>query len=153
MHPHCTGQTHKTSYFEYWSHLVAHSLVLVPARLAVLPFESGLVERRWGHCRGWLIPSCVPAATTLEGTLPSCSLCWFLLVGPKSIHHGSSWRPWWLLMGKEFNQCRTLENSIRRRDIEDQGGKHQLSGLQSDWQRDEINNVWILGCSASWFQI
>jgi len=45
-----------------------------------------------------------------------------------------------------------LENSIHRRDIEDQGGKHQSGGLESDWQQDEINNVWILGCSAAWFQ-
>jgi len=36
------------------------------------------------------------------------------------------------LTGKEFNQCWMLENSIHRRDIEDQGGKHQSGGLESD---------------------
>lgn len=100
--------------------------------------RSGVVVQRWGHCREWLIPSCVPAPIVLAGTLPSGSLCWFL-----SQEHSARFLMVSMvaLMGKEFNQRWTLENSIHRRDIEDQGGKHQSGGWESDWQWDEINNV------------
>lgn len=121
------------------------------AASAAFCVRSSIVEQRWGQFR----VACPQLCSCYNCARRHIAQLQPLVILARQFWEHSAWlllMPMMALMEREFNQCWTLENSIHRRDIEDQGGKHQPGGLESDWQWDEINNVRILGCSAAWFQ-